>query len=248
MVRPGKSFAGADDVAGAAAAAVALMVDGDNVSPANAAAFVARARVEDDIRVARVYGRAGPRKGWALPGLRRVLDDAAPGHTDMLLAMDAVELCLSQGLRRFVIASSDGDFAQLALFLRERGCRVVGIGAAKAPDSLRVACHAFTELPDAESTRTAAPAPPAVPATAVVPARPVGPPQPRLDAFDRLVTEALAANGRALRLTALNAVHHKAGHPPIASTPHKTWRAYLSSRPDLFALDHRGPDASVRLR
>lgn len=254
MVRQGELFA--DPMLGrqTGASDVALLIDGDNVSPSLAPAILAQARSEGDLRIARAYGRAEQLKGWAVPGLRRIIDDAAPGRTDMLLAMEAVDLAVGQGLRRVVIASSDGDFAQLALFLRERGCRVVGIGTAKAPEGFRAACHMFAQLPDAQGTPlptvtpapklTAAPAPGPRP----LPARPVATPQPGQDAFDRLVTAALAANGRALQLTALNAVLHKAGHTPISATPHKSWRAYLSSRPDLYVLDPRGPAAMVRLR
>jgi hypothetical protein len=237
---------------------VALLIDGDNVSPTLAPAILAQARSEGALRIARAYGRAEQLKGWAVPGLRRVIDDAAPGRTDMLLAMEAVDLAVGQGLRRVVIASSDGDFAQLALFLRERGCRVVGIGTAKAPEGFRAACHMFAQLPDAQGsplpTVTPAPKPAPKPTAAPapgprsLPARPVATPQPGRDAFDRLVTAALAANGRALQVTALNAILHKAGLTPISATPHKSWRAYLSSRPDLYMLDPRGPAAMVRLR
>ena len=39
--------------------------------------------------------------------------------SDLLLALDAVELALRGDVDHFVIASSDGDFSHLALRLRE---------------------------------------------------------------------------------------------------------------------------------
>ena len=252
MVRQGESFAGAGVVGLRAAADVALLIDGDNVSPSLAPAILDRARNEGEIRVARAYGRAEQLKGWALPGLRRVIDDAAPGRTDMLLAMEAVELALAHGLRRFVIASSDGDFAQLALFLREHGCRVAGVGTPKAPERFRAACHVFADLHEAAAPPKSPPQPaPPVPATstasAPTPAAMPGTPG-KQDKFDMLIVSTLKANNRSLRLTSLNALHQKAGRPQIATTPHKSWRAYLASRPDLYDLDPRGTEARVRLR
>ena len=65
---------------------------------------------------------------------------------DMALAIDATELAAEGRSRDFVLVSSDGDFRELALKLRERGCFVLGIGEEKAPDAFRKACSAFEGL------------------------------------------------------------------------------------------------------
>ena len=49
-------------------------------------------------------------------------------RTDIALAVDAIDLVLAERPDVVVIASSDSDFAPLVLRLREKGCRVVGIG------------------------------------------------------------------------------------------------------------------------
>ena len=53
---------------------------------------------------------------------------AGKNSTDIALAVDAVDLVLSERPEVVVIASSDSDFAPLVSRLREKGCRVRGIG------------------------------------------------------------------------------------------------------------------------
>jgi len=48
--------------------------------------------------------------------------------TDIALAVDAIDLVHSESPEVVVIASSDSDFAPLVMRLREKGCRVCGIG------------------------------------------------------------------------------------------------------------------------
>ena len=53
---------------------------------------------------------------------------AGKNSTDIALAVDAIDLATSERPDVVVIASSDSDFAPLVSRLREKGCRVVGIG------------------------------------------------------------------------------------------------------------------------
>jgi hypothetical protein len=53
---------------------------------------------------------------------------AGKNSTDIALAVDAMDLAISERPAVMVIASSDSDFAPLVARLREKGCRVVGIG------------------------------------------------------------------------------------------------------------------------
>jgi uncharacterized protein (TIGR00288 family) len=53
---------------------------------------------------------------------------AGKNSTDIALAVDAMEMVSRERHDVVVIASSDSDFAPLVARLREKGCRVVGIG------------------------------------------------------------------------------------------------------------------------
>ncbi|HET9821181.1 MAG TPA: NYN domain-containing protein [Burkholderiaceae bacterium] len=53
---------------------------------------------------------------------------AGKNSTDIALAVDAIDLAVVERPEVVVIASSDSDFAPLVSRLREKGCRVVGIG------------------------------------------------------------------------------------------------------------------------
>ena len=53
---------------------------------------------------------------------------AGKNSTDIALAVDAIDLTLAERPEVVVIASSDSDFAPLVSRLREKGCRVIGIG------------------------------------------------------------------------------------------------------------------------
>jgi NYN domain len=53
---------------------------------------------------------------------------AGKNSTDIALAVDAIDLAIAERPQVMVIASSDSDFAPLVARLREKGCRVIGIG------------------------------------------------------------------------------------------------------------------------
>ena len=53
---------------------------------------------------------------------------AGKNCNDIALAIDAVRLCETDAPALVVIVASDSDFAPLAMHLRDRGCRVEGVG------------------------------------------------------------------------------------------------------------------------
>ena len=114
---------------------VAVFIDAENVSAKFAKRVFGLCSEWGDVKVARCYGHAAALKGWdkaqAEYHIRPVLTPgwADKGNaSDFSLVIDAVSLLLSQALEDIVIVSSDADFAQLAVFAREHGAAVHGIG------------------------------------------------------------------------------------------------------------------------
>ncbi len=210
---------------------LALFVDGDNLSAVHAGWLLAQADARGGADVARVYADVRHLPGWCgTPGYRLVHAGTGKNAADLLLAIDAVELALTTAVDTFVIASSDGDFSHLALWLRERGRTVVGLGEAKAPQGFRRACSVFGEVPE---TRVCGVAP--VPAA----------PSATLD--DKVRAEIDAAGGRMPIIELNQKMHH--GHcVRISEQPEKRWPVYLGNRPHLYDLDRGGPTAMVSLR
>jgi hypothetical protein len=104
---------------------------------------------------------------------------AGKNSTDIALAVDAVDLACAERPAVMVIVSSDADFSPLVLKLREKGCRVQGIGqSGKVGDDTRGVYDEFIEFdhrkPGAPATaaKKAARAPRTAPARKIVKAVP----------------------------------------------------------------------------
>lgn len=137
---------------------IALLVDGDNVSPTMAGSIRRRAETLGEVAIRRVYAANPPAGNWRDEGFRAVTSGTGKNATDVLISIDAVHLSHTAGPDTFVIVSSDQDFTHLAHHLRERGLAVVGMGvAAKTPVAFRLACSGFIALLPA--TKAPEPAP-----------------------------------------------------------------------------------------
>jgi uncharacterized LabA/DUF88 family protein len=124
---------------------------------------------------------------------------AGKNSTDIALAIDAIDLTLTERPDVVVIASSDSDFAPLVSRLREKGCRVVGIGqdgktgdeTIAVYDDYEVMAHRKGAAPARRSARTAlpaaAPAGPA-PAAARAPRQAPAAPKPAVKAAAKKTT------------------------------------------------------------
>ncbi len=113
---------------------VALLIDADNVSMDVIEQAI--------IWTAKHYGGPHLRRAYCTPesavkhqerfkrlAIRPMVNLAAgKNSTDIALAVDAIEIAVTERPNVFVIASSDSDFAPVVSRLRERGCRVVGLG------------------------------------------------------------------------------------------------------------------------
>jgi hypothetical protein len=87
--------------------------------------------------------------------------------TDIALAVDAIDLVSAQRPELVVIVSSDSDFAPLVIRLREKGCRVLGIGQQGKTGEESIGVYdAFVDLQHRSSARAPARAPVSAPAPA----------------------------------------------------------------------------------
>ncbi|MCE8509631.1 NYN domain-containing protein [Ruegeria pomeroyi] len=212
-------------------ARVAVFADGDTIGAARAQEVLGTARQQGSFDHARVYLDVQRPGAWAdQADWRSVHAGRGKNAADLLLTLDAMELALTGSFDCFVIASSDGDFAHLARRLREIGKRVVGIGEAKAPDGFRSACSLFVELGQksaaAVSVQTLACS--------------------ELDRQIRSIIAKHSKNGQGMALAQLGPKMHRQFGTRISEYPERTWRGYLSARPDLYDLDAKGTDAMVR--
>ena len=239
---------------------VAVLVDGDNVSPIHSAGILSEATKLGRVDVVRVYCAANGPSGWlTASGYRMMHAGEGKNAADLLLSIDAMELALVGGIEGFVVATSDCDYMHLAQRLRERGIPVLGLGEQKAPEKFRASCTWFRVLPGKKEDPQ--PAVRATPQTSVQASqlKPVkAAPQPATNAkantkgvseFDRSIRSMIAKHsvgGRGIRISELAPRMHVAHGTRISTYPERNWRAYLSARPELYEIDPRGPEAMVR--
>lgn len=227
---------------------VAVLVDGDNISAQHGGAILDIGRREGQVDVARVYGDASKAVGWhAAAGFRFVHSGTGKNATDLLLAVEAMELALCGGVSSFVIASSDADFGHLAHRLRERGLTVVGAGETKTTQLYRAACSRFELLPGAGGACQAR-MPAAVPAAGPSAAKTATGGPSDLDAKIRAIIATHSAKGQGMRIADLAPQMHTEHGVKISTLPERTWRAYFTARAALYDLDPRGPEAKVRFK
>jgi uncharacterized protein (TIGR00288 family) len=111
-----------------------LLIDADNVSLDLIEQAVGQLLAEyGALHVRRAYCTAESalkhQAAFKRLGVRPMVNLAAgKNSTDIALAVDALDLVLAERPDVVVIASSDSDFAPLVARLREKGCRVRGIG------------------------------------------------------------------------------------------------------------------------
>lgn len=202
----------------------ALLIDGDNLGAALVPQILQHS---GGAEVRRVYANLCQRKDWAdQPDLRAIHSGTGKNATDMLIAIEAMELALSGAVASVVLASSDGDFAHLAHRLRERGMFVTGMGEGKTPAGFRKACSRFVEL--------AQPDPPAAPT----------PPVRKLSGHEKAVIQLLTTQGGKMQIGKIGA----AAGLTLTEIGASNWRGWLTARPHLFACDPKGPQAQVRLK
>lgn len=132
---------------------VALLIDGDNCSAdVVAQAVEAVLATHGAIHVRRAYCTAESALSnlalYKRHSIRPMVNIAAgKNSTDIALAVDAIDLVVAERPEVVVIVSSDSDFAPLVIRLREKGCRVEGIGQqGKTGDETIAVYDAYTVI------------------------------------------------------------------------------------------------------
>lgn len=209
--------------------ALALMVDGENLASDIAPRLLAAAANLGTLTVARVYGNAGKLNGWTVaPGFRVVHAHAGKNVTDMLLAVEAMELALDGRIDGLALATGDGDFTPLAQALRARGLPVWVVTDDKVPAHLVAACtaHIALALPKPPAPKPPAPKPPA-------PKPPA--PKPAADARQAAIRAALATP---LAPGAFGHAMHRAGYPKPEGAAR--WESWLKANAPYVAITGAG--------
>ena len=133
-------------------AVVALLIDGENISPDLAAQMLVEAGKFGGVMIRRVYGNlTSPNmQGWkemmthyALQGMHQMQTVTGKNAADIALAIDAMDLFYRDRVTRFCIVGSDSDYTPLVLRLRSAGCIVIGIGEPKTSATLVKAYTVF---------------------------------------------------------------------------------------------------------
>lgn len=131
---------------------VALLIDGENISPDVIAHVLVEAGKFGGVTIRRVYGNiSSPNmQRWkevmphyALQGMHQTQIVPGKNAADIALAVDAMDLYYREHITRFCLVASDSDYTPLVLRLRAAGCLVIGIGEPKTPLPLVKMCTVF---------------------------------------------------------------------------------------------------------
>ncbi|NML73890.1 NYN domain-containing protein [Rhizobium sp. S-51] len=131
---------------------LALLIDGDNVSPKIVVGLIAEIANYGTASVKRIYGDwTGPNlRGWkecllehSIQPIQQFAYTKGKNATDGAMIIDAMDLLYTGRFSGFCIVSSDSDFARLAARIREQGVTVYGFGERKTPRPFITACDKF---------------------------------------------------------------------------------------------------------
>jgi len=130
-----------------------LLIDADNVSAGVIEQAIVMVLAEHGaIHVRRAYCTAESavthQKLFKAHSIRPIVNlSSGKNANDIALAVDAMDLAVAERPDVAVIVSSDSDFAPLVIRLREKGCRVEGIGQqGKTADDSKPVYDAFVDL------------------------------------------------------------------------------------------------------
>ncbi|MEP6319997.1 MAG: NYN domain-containing protein [Paracoccaceae bacterium] len=130
----------------------AVLIDADNIPAKHAGAILKEITSFGEPALRRVYGdwSSGRLNSWTkqvrelgLVAHQESANTVGKNASDIGLVIDAMDILHTGRFDGFVLVSSDSDFTALANRVREQGMDVIGVGEAKAPESLRNVCNRF---------------------------------------------------------------------------------------------------------
>lgn len=240
---------------------VMLFIDADNVSTSVIGQAITRVLAEQGaIHVRRAHCTAETalkhQQFFKTHSIRPIVNlSTGKNATDIALAVDAIDLVAVERPEVVVIVSSDSDFAPLVIRLREKGCRVLGIGQlGKTGEDSRGVYDGFVDLehhkPRAAPRAVAEPAPArtrarAQPARTRAPAVVVPPPAPLLPPEVASILKAMPALGNGVAMQ-LNEVGDAMRKHAILKSKSASPSGYLKRHAAHFELAPKDKPRTVR--
>lgn len=141
---------------------IAVLIDADNVGIDSLDRVLNQLAGRGEITIRRAYGNwfKAALKRWDSELSRRSIkaiqqSDPVKGKnaTDIALTIDAIDLHHTLDPDIFALVSSDSDYGPLAIYLREHGASVIGVGRANTPGSFKAACSEFLAIVEASPTK-----------------------------------------------------------------------------------------------
>ncbi len=144
---------------------LAVLIDAENFSSKYVKKLFDEIAEDGQVSIRRVYG------GWTAPQLKpweNVLEtysistkqeccySVGKNSSDSAMIIDAMDILYSDVVDGFCIASSDGDFTNLARRIREAGKLILGAGEKKTPKAFVNSCNKFiyVDMPDVSSPKS----------------------------------------------------------------------------------------------
>lgn len=131
---------------------LALLIDGDNVSPKIVGGLMAEIASYGTASVRRIYGdfTNSQLRGWkecmldhSIIPMQQFAYTTGKNATDGAMIIDAMDLLYTGRFSSFCLVSSDSDFTRLAARIREQGVTVYGFGERKTNNAFIAACDKF---------------------------------------------------------------------------------------------------------
>jgi hypothetical protein len=138
---------------------VALFIDVENIAHTHADQILKEGRKLGRLTVARCYGKSAKLEEWApartkhhLVARLTLAGSDKPNASDFAMTIDVVSLLHQQMFDVAILVSSDRDFTQLAVQIREQGVSVYGMGESKTSAGLTSAYVKFVTLESKKAT------------------------------------------------------------------------------------------------